>query len=447
MRLHRGRVTSGWTLFIAAVLLLGGCTDDTTATVGGPSAPAVPVCAQPPCSGAPGTVRWTAPLAPDPVHVTQDGDYRQPAVTGRGSEDEEAPLFQGAGTRSTYVLSLGEEVTAFDAATGKPRWTVHPGRPAVRGVVTTVAVQGTVVLIDVTDEAPTPAAWRKEAVLVQLATGRTLARTDADAYLLLATGSRAVLVTHNSIESVDLNSGHIAWARRSDVDSPPILFGTAGGQVLFSPSAEDGSAARQLLSLDPGDGHTVSTMTLPAGAGVYIVQGWHAVLYLVGSTSAEAIDTARHRTLWTVPIPAGHDASFEVDPADGTAYLDLRAINDSSAANRMIRISRTGEQHPSGQLECQLRSGATVRCGLSIALAGRAQGGPAGAPPSWQSPALPWFVPLGGANEVAGDLDYEPGLVCGQTSSQPLQPSPTGIAVKALAPLVCQRPSLILINR
>ncbi len=381
-----------------------------------------------------GTVLWARPLA---------GSWlAQPGVAGT------VPV-QGSAYAATdghiALLGTGTSVSAFEAATGQPRWQVSlAGLPAGAQIVGVRAFSG-VVAVGV--QLPGSRSGGREEVILSAATGQQIRTYPAAAYggAIAADNYRTVVIGAHAVTAYVNATGRVLWARSTG--RPAEAWRVAGQYVYVTRTSHGylGSApvtALLRISLRTGTPKILrppGRSGFPAGTlGGAVVpparsgRSLDGVVLFSGASGVWAFSGDDAGQRWHL---AGATLEF-ADARTGTVYLAIRGTLTavSPATGTVLSVAA----------DSVLASLFSVNGGVALGLDEGALGDAWGYSPVkkkvvWTSKALPWphfFVDLSG---LGGSDSPASNVVLLATCAQ------VGASTGGASAAACMKPELVAV--
>jgi hypothetical protein len=414
----RGSVAWVWRGTLFAILLAAGASSAEA------SATQPHTCVKP-CSHA-GTIRWTRLL---PGSYLIDDDLR--GVVPALGEPYAAMSDQIA------AYGLGTTVRAYDAAHGKPRWTIRLQHLRRGGRITSVRVWPGVITVGVAlppPQRPGPQRAASQArieVVLDALTGRQIRAYPSTAFggAVAADPRHTVVVGPGAVTGYANATGAVVWRRRTG--SAPQRWQLDGHDLYVTVAAGGYLAAQPVTALRKIDLRSGAEKTIETRSGSFagvLSAALHGVVLFSGSGGVTAYSGVTGRRMWRM---AGA-APQAVDLVKQRFYL--------TEGTALVGVD------PRGAMRSRLRGSSGLygeRNGVAFGLDEGAGGEAWGADTAsqhviWSTSTLPWphvFVDLSG---LGGSAD----------------PRRTAIIVAACAqadlsasPQACTKPELVAINR
>jgi outer membrane protein assembly factor BamB len=401
--------------FLVAVLLGAGSSGAQAAG----AQPGTVTCAGGACARA-GTIRWQE-LLPGGYVVNNDS---------RGTEPVAGEPYAAIGPQ-VAVFGLGTTVSAYDATTGAPRWSVQiPARPAGGRIVSARVWPGVATVGLGAAPGAGPAGAAREIVL-SAATGRLIRSYPAAAFggTVAADTSHTVVVGPGAVTSYDNANGRARWTRQTGTAAQRWQL---DGHMLYVTVAAGGYLGTQpVTALRRIDVRTGKERIIRPRSGSFagtLSAALDSVVLFSGPTGVTAYSGNTGRLLWHVAgaTPQAIDAGqqrFFLSVGSG-----LIAVDPGGAATARLPASAGlyGE-----------RSG--VAFGLDQGASGEAWGlDTASQHVVWSTSPLPWphvFVDFSG---IGGSADSRSDVIILATCAQ---------ADLDAAPPQCVRPELVAVDR
>jgi len=399
---------------LVAILLAAGASGVQASVA--PSRP----CGAASCSHA-GTIRWQE-LLPGAYAIHNDS---------RGTVPVSGEPYAAIGA-NVAVFGLGLAVTAYNAKTGTPRWTVQLKAPRRGGQIVSARVWPGVVTVGVAAaDAPYSARSAQTEVVLDASDGRLIRSYPRIAFggAVAADARRTVVVGPGAVTSYDNRSGRVIWRRptggapqRWELDGHFVYVAVAAGGYL---SAAPVTALRK-IDLRSGAQRVIPPRSR-AFAGTLSAALAGVVLFTKSAGVTAYSGRTGHR-LWhrAQAVPQA------VDLVRKRFYLSTQTM--------------VAEVDPSGRVVSRLPGSSGLygeRGGVAFGLDQGANGqawavDAASKRVVWSTGSLPWphvFVDLSG---LGGSADPRSDAIILMTCGQ---------AALSVSPPQCAKPELVVINR
>ncbi|HEX9034722.1 MAG TPA: PQQ-binding-like beta-propeller repeat protein [Streptosporangiaceae bacterium] len=370
-------------------------------------------------------VLWSQPLPGS--WLAQDG------LEGTVSAQGQAYAAVGDGVA---VVGAGQEVSAFAASTGAPRWTTTlAGLPPGAAVSSVRAWPGAVTVGVALGNGA-----RREVVLAA-SSGRQLAAYPAatSGGAVLAGLRRTIVVGPTSVVSYANATGDVAWRIRTGAAQQ--AWRVAGGMLYMTVSAygELGTSpvtAIREISMQTGRTRLIRPASGSFAGTLSAVTGGVLVFAGAGGLTMYSIATGRLTGQRAGAVVEG------IDPVSSILYADVAGA--LHGIDPVTGLNAPGMFMPGTAASYDVRAG--VALGLDQGGEGSAWGySLAQRKVIWTTRALPWphyFVDVSG---LGGSTDPVSGIVLIATCAQAGQ-AVAGAAAAGLKVQVCQRPRLVAIG-
>jgi PQQ-like domain len=381
-----------------------------------------------PCSHA-GTIRWSQPLP---------GSYL--IDDSRGVVPAQGEPYAAIGDQ-TAVYGLGTTVRAYDAAHGKPRWTVRLQHLRHGARITSVRTWPGVITVGVAlpspqhqakagKGSPGPDSPARVEVVLDALTGRQIRVYPSTAFGgAVAADSRHTVVVGPGAVTDYANTGAVVWRRRTG--SAPQRWELDGHDLYVTVSAGGYLGPQPVTALrriDLLSGAEKAASTRSGSFAGMLSAALHGVVLFSGSGGVTAYSGVTGRLLWR----AAGAVPQAADLVKQRFYL--------TEGNALVGVA------PHGAVKSQLRGSSGVygeRNGVAFGLDEGAGGEAWGADTTsqhviWSTSTLPWphvFVDFSG---LGGSVDPRRAVVIVAACAQ---------ANLGVTPRVCTKPELVAINR